>query len=92
MTTVHNRMPQRRGFRLAAGAFSMLAAVAMAPAVQGQEPAPAKPSVLVTSSAQRRAYLANATVWREKALPSPEAIVEGPPGNPGWLARQGEPA
>jgi hypothetical protein len=61
----------------------MLAAFVLAPAVQGQEPPPPKPSVLVTSSAQRRAYLANATVWREKALPSPEAIVEGPPGNPG---------
>ena len=83
MTTPHNRTPGRRPYRQAAGALSMLAAFALAPAVQGQEPAPAKPSVLVTSSAQRRAYLANATVWREKTLPSPEAIVEGPPGNPG---------
>jgi hypothetical protein len=83
MTTLHNRTLGRRSYCQAAGALSMLAAFALAPAVQGQEPAPAKPSVLVTSSAQRRAYLANATVWREKALPSPEAIVEGPPGNPG---------
>ena len=82
MTTLQNRMRQRGNSRLAA-ALSLLAAFAMAPAAQGQEPAPARPSVLVTSPAQRRAYLANATVWREKALPSPEAIVEGPPGNPG---------
>ena len=79
----HARRCCSTALRRAAAASALLAAVAMAAAVQGQEPAPAKPSVLVTSSAQRRAYLANATVWREKALPSPEAIVEGPPGNPG---------
>ena len=53
------------------------------PPCRGRNPPPRNHRVLVTSSAQRRAYLANATVWREKALPSPEAIVEGPPGNPG---------
>jgi len=83
MTTRHNRMLRRRAFRRAAGALSTLAAVAIAAAAQGQEPLAAKPTVLVTSSAQRRAYLAKAIVWQERALPSPEAIVEGPPGNPG---------
>jgi hypothetical protein len=69
----------------------MVAAFAMAAAVQGQDPAPATPSVLVSSSSQRRAYLAKATVWQERALPSPEAIVEGPPGNPGGPRSQVNP-
>jgi hypothetical protein len=63
--------------------LTLLAAAAFPAVARAQEPAPAKPSVLVTSSAQRRAYLAKAAVWQERALPSPEAIVEGPPGNPG---------
>jgi hypothetical protein len=83
MTTVHNRMLRRRACRRAAGALSTLAAVAIAAAAHGQEPAPVKPSVLVTSSSQRRAYLAKAAVWQERALPSPAEIIEGPPGNPG---------
>jgi hypothetical protein len=39
----------------------------------------AKPSVILTSAAQRRSYLANATIWEERALPSPAEILEGPP-------------
>jgi hypothetical protein len=35
--------------------------------------------VIVTSSAQRRAYLAKAGIWQERELPSPAEIIEGPP-------------
>jgi hypothetical protein len=45
-----------------------------------------EPHVIVTSPAQRQAYLANARVWEPRDLPSPEAIVEGPP-RPGVASR-----
>jgi hypothetical protein len=52
----------------------------MAPAaVQAQEPPAEEPHAIVTSSAQRRAYLAKASVWQEREVPSPEAIIEGQP-------------
>jgi len=69
----------------------MLAAVVTVAAVRAQEPPAATPTVLVTSSGQRAAYLAAATLWQERALPSPEAIVEGPPGNPGGSRAQVNP-
>jgi hypothetical protein len=81
----------RTTLRKAAASAALAAAIAAAAAIRAQDAPPAKPSVLVTSSAQRRAYLASATVWQEKALPSPEAIVEGPPGNPGGSRAQVNP-
>jgi hypothetical protein len=90
MPTLRSTTLKHRVLRRAA-ASAMLAVVATAPALLGQEPAPPSPTVLVTSSAQRRAYLAKATVWQERALPSPEAIVEGPPGNPGGSRAQVNP-
>jgi hypothetical protein len=57
-----------------------LAATTAVLAAGGQSAAPRKPSAMVTSAAQRRAYLANATIWHDRATPSPEQIVEGPTG------------
>lgn len=91
MGQLHTRGLRSRVARTGASAVAVLAGLATAVAVQGQEPAASAPTVLVTSSSQRRAYLAKAMVWQERALPSPEAIIEGPPGNPGGSRAQLNP-
>ena len=91
MPTPRSTTLKHRVLYQGAAAAAILAAVAAVAAVSAQEPPAATPTILVTSSAQRRAYLAKATVWQERALPSPEAIVEGPPGNPGGSRAQVNP-
>ena len=91
MLIPRTRAVRRRVLHQAAAASAILAAVATVAAVRAQEPPAAAPTVLVTSSGQRTAYLAAARLWQERELPSPEAIVEGPPGNPGGSRAQMNP-
>jgi hypothetical protein len=50
-----------------------------------------EPHLIVTSSAQREAYLATARVWQARDLPSPAEIVEGPPFARGTRAQLNPP-
>jgi len=83
MATPRTRTLRCRVLRQAAAASALLAAVAIPAALRGQEAPTPKPTVLVTSSSQRLAYLAKATTWQERELPSPQEILEGPPGSQG---------
>jgi hypothetical protein len=91
MPTPRSTTLKHRVLYQGATAAAILAAVAAVAAVSAQEPPAATPTVLVTSSGQRTAYLAAATLWQERELPSPEALVEGPPGNPGGSRAQVNP-
>jgi hypothetical protein len=91
MATRRSTTLEHRVLYHGAAAAAILAAVAAVAAVSAQEPPAAKPTVLVTSSGQRTAYLAAATLWQERELPSPQALVEGPPGNPGGSRAQVNP-
>jgi hypothetical protein len=50
-----------------------------------------EPRVIVTTARQRDAYLATARVWQQRDLPSPAAIVEGPPFARGTRAQLNPP-
>lgn len=55
-------------------------------AARGQSPAPAAPAVIVSADEQRRAYLAHATIWQDRAVPTPAELLEGP-RSPGIRSR-----
>jgi hypothetical protein len=59
-------------------AAAVLGSMLGAGVLSGQD-APSDVTFLRTSQPARRAYLSQAVIWREKDLPSPEQIVEGPP-------------
>lgn len=75
-----------RALRAAAVAAALLAVVEPPAAARGQSPAPAAPAVVVTPAEQRRAYLAQAVIWEDRAVPTPDQIVEGPK-SPGIRSR-----
>jgi hypothetical protein len=56
---------------------AILGALALAALLAPVGHAQDRPRVLVTSPEQRQAYLAAATLWEDRALPSPAEIVEG---------------
>jgi hypothetical protein len=72
--------------RWAAGLAWALGALLLAVPARAQAVAPNEPHIIVTSPGQRDAYLARASIWQERKLPSPAAIVEGPP-MPGGATR-----